>query len=227
MAVSVWVPRALPFLPGGMPAALAGVGTVCRAWRGAVIRYVRPSCMTAAETSDSRIDLHTYTHKYSALQRDVSLGQSLRHSPLPCCTTTATPPIPAPFQWTDALILPPGLSDRTLVEEGCDCTDGRGCCHPNNSSSSSSNPCPCLARAKREAGAVVAGGGGRSGEQAAAAAPAAGVGAGGGLVEEAVFSFECASPRCRCPAPRCRLRATQVRGRFNRGLVPIHTSLYT
>lgn len=167
-------------------------------------------------STDPLTYIHMYIHIkhciHSALQRDITLGQSPRHSPLPCCTTTTTtsdntPPIPPPFQWTDALLLPPGLSDRTLVEEGCECTEGRGCCHPDSNSPSPSCPCPCLERAKREAAAVVAGGGGREGGVAGAG------GGGDGLVEEAVFvfPFECAGPRCRCPAALCRLRATQVR----------------
>ena len=143
-----------------------------------------------------------HTHLHSALQRDITLGQSPRHSPLPCIVGPTQLILPAPFKWTDALVLPPGLSggSRALVEEGCDCGaadisidgDGGGCC-------SSASTCPCASRARRDAAAA-----------AGAGAAAGGGGSEGDGVVEVVLPFECAGPRCSCPPTRCRLRATQV-----------------
>ncbi|GAB5035380.1 histone-lysine n-methyltransferase setmar-like [Nannochloropsis oceanica] len=85
-------------------------------------------CLSYLDLMDLGRLLLTSHHLYkvagafiSVLQADITRGQSLLHSPLPCFPPSSSlgvsplPFLPSGFEWIDAVVMPPGTQNRRLL----------------------------------------------------------------------------------------------------------------
>ncbi|KAM3571346.1 hypothetical protein VYU27_006610 [Nannochloropsis oceanica] len=137
------------------------------------LTMVPDCCLSYLDLMDLGRLLLTSHHLYkvagafiSVLQADITRGQSLLHSPLPCFPPPSSlgvsplPFLPSGFEWIDAVVMPPGTQNRRLLpvkrrkeeeakgeeeegeeeeEEEGEVGGGCNCGEPSNNSNSNSN----------------------------------------------------------------------------------------